>query len=145
MLSKIHFFVIRNSSPLCYGFSMKPTWIGYGEFGPIFEGVKGQEAVDFLLAKGKGEIKNAFYHKDIGYIDLIWGVTGEKGYGLAKILWKHPEVIPHLHENIEKGEVTDIIPDRIMLVNKENNHKSIIDLQFNYRVKTWVVTSYILL
>jgi hypothetical protein len=39
---------------------MEPTYIGCGDFGPIFEGIKGQEAVNFLLALGKGEVINAF-------------------------------------------------------------------------------------
>ncbi len=117
--------------------------IGVGEFGPIYEGVKGKEAVDFLLAQGKGEIKDAFYHKDIGNIDLIWGKGGKDGYGLAKIAWKHPEALPSLAKSIEKSEVVDRIPDRIILIDAENNQKSIVDLQFNYSVKTWIVTSYI--
>lgn len=122
---------------------MKPLQLGVGEFGPIYEGIKGKEAVDFLLLKRDGEIKNALYHPQIGFIDLIWGKRGEVGYGLAKIAEKHPEALENLSGSIEKGEIIDIIPDRIILVNKENNQKSIIDLQFNYRVKTWIVTSYI--
>ncbi len=86
---------------------MKMQLVGVGEFGPIFEGPKGYEAVEFLLAKGKGEVKNAFHHKNIGYIDLIWGEGGENGYGLAKILWKHPEALPHLSKSIENSEIID--------------------------------------
>ncbi len=120
-----------------------PRHIGVGEFGPIYEGIKGKEAIEFLILQRGGEVKDAIYHPKIGDIDIIWGKGGEKGYGLAKIVEKHPEAIENLSESIENGEIIDIIPDRIILVNKENNQKSIIDLQFNYRVKTWVVTSYI--
>ncbi len=122
---------------------MEIKHIGIGDFGNIYEGIKGKEAIDFLITQKEGEVKNAFYHKEIGYIDLIWGESGEKGYGLAKIVEKHPEALLELPESIENGDIIDIIPDRIILIDKKNNQKSIIDLQFNYKIKTWVVTSYI--
>lgn len=122
---------------------MQPQQIGVGEFGPIYEELEGKEAINFLLFKKEGEVKNAFYHPQIGNIDLIWGKRGEKGYGLAKIIEKHPEAMEYLSESICGGEIIDEIPDRIIIINKENNQRSIVDLQFNNKLKTWVVTSYI--
>lgn len=122
---------------------MKIQQIGTGEFGPIFEGVCGKEAVDFLIAQGKGEVRDAFYHKDIGHIDLIWGKGGENGYGLEKILHKHPEAIPRLAEVVTTSRIVDQIPDRVIMVHQESGQRTIIDLEFNYNIRNWVVTSYI--
>lgn len=116
---------------------------GIGEFGPIYEGVHGQSAVIFLIQTGKGEVRNALYHKDIGNIDIIWGKSGNKGYGLAKITEKHPEAIKNLSSSIENGEIVEKLPARIILVDRTDKQRSIIDLQFNSNIKTWVVTSYI--
>ena len=122
---------------------MKPRQIGEEEFGPIYEGIVGRKAIDFLILLRKGEIRNAFYHLEIGNIDLIWGKSGEKGYGLAKILEKHPEAIENLSESIQESGIVDRLSDRIIMINRKNNQRTIIDLQFNFKLKTWVVTSYI--
>ena len=43
----------------------------------------------------KGQVAGAFYRKELGDIDLVWGEVTDfekhKGYGLAHILDKHPE------------------------------------------------------
>jgi phage-Barnase-EndoU-ColicinE5/D-RelE like nuclease1 len=117
--------------------------IGNGEFGPIYKGIKGKQAIDFLISQKEGEIENALHHPQIGNIDLIWGKGGERGYGLAKIFEKHPEAIEKLSESILRGTIVDELPGRIIMINKENNQRSIIDLQFNNKLKTWIVTSYI--
>jgi hypothetical protein len=41
--------------------------------GPEYTGVKGQAAIDKLLAEKQGHVKGAFYREDIGHIDLLWG------------------------------------------------------------------------
>ena len=42
-------------------------------FGVEFKGYKGQEAINKLLKEKKRHIKNAFYRKELGYIDVLWG------------------------------------------------------------------------
>lgn len=61
----------------------------YGKF--IY---KGQDAINHMLKIRKGKIKNAFYRKDIGHIDLIWG-DGSKG-------------LSHIIKRREKDEKQDI-------------------------------------
>ena len=67
-------------------------------------------------AKGeyKGQVAGAFYRKELGDIDLVWGeVTGSgkeaKGYGLAKIIEKHgdefEDIAKELDKIIQDGEV----------------------------------------
>lgn len=53
-------------------------------------------AINKLLAEKQGQVAGAFYRKDLGDIDLVWGKTWEqngniKGYGVSKILLKHPD------------------------------------------------------
>ena len=42
-------------------------------FGIEFKGYKKQDAINKLLKEKKGHVKNAFYRKELGYIDVIWG------------------------------------------------------------------------
>ena len=58
----------------------------------------GSGAVKKLLAERQGQVAGAFYRKDLGDVDIIWGEAkqnakgGWDGYGLAKIEKKHPEI-----------------------------------------------------
>ena len=97
----------------------------------------------------KGQVAGAFYKEGLGDIDLVWGEVTDpvnhKGYGLAHILDKHPDLDPRLiTEIIEKGEVVN-----------ENNINTIIHAQGNniYRVglskgfldkgdNHWIITAY---
>lgn len=56
--------------------------------------LKGQKAIEQMLIDKKGTIKNAFYRKDIGHIDLVWG-DGSKG-------------LSHIIKRREKDEKQDI-------------------------------------
>ena len=109
----------------------------------IYTGITGKAAIDFLILKKEGEVKGAFFHEKIGNIDLVWGKGGEKGYGLAKILEKHPEAIPNLAQSIAKGKIVEHLNNRVIIINAFNQQRSIVDLQFNDTLKSWVVTSYI--
>ena len=117
--------------------------IGYGEFGGIYSNIEGDEAVRFLLQIKTGEVRGAFVRPDIGEIDLVWGQSGEDGYGLAKISEKHPEAILTLSHSIATGTVVKSLPDRKIIISNENGKKSVIDLRYKDRSKTWLVTSYI--
>ena len=83
----------------------------------------GESAIQKLLTEAqahkgkepfKGQVAGAFYRKELGDIDLVWGeVTGSgkeaKGYGLAKIIEKHgdefKDIGKELDEIIQDGEV----------------------------------------
>ena len=119
------------------------TKIGYGEFGDIYFGPKGDVAVQFLIGCRGGEVYGAFNRADIGEIDLIWGEGGSNGYGLAKIAEKHPEAILQLASSVENGKVIKILPDRKIIIADENGQKSVIDLRYKDTKKIWLVTSYI--
>ena len=46
--------------------------------GVEYKGYKGRQAIDKLLDEKNGHIKGAFFRKDIGSIDLLWG-NGDLG------------------------------------------------------------------
>jgi len=76
--------------------------VNTGEFGPIYEGILGKEAIDFLLEKRSGEVPKAMNRDGLGYIDFIYGKKGEQRYGLAHIEEYHSEIIPYLVVIIQK-------------------------------------------
>src|SRR5882724_10578172 len=92
--------------------------IGVGEFGGIYEGIEGKEAIDFLLENESGEIPGALYRKGLGDIDLVFGKNGENGFGLAHIEELHPEVLPYLIEIIQVGEIFKQSEDRILILHE---------------------------
>lgn len=72
---------------------------------------KGVDAVKHLKKVKNGSVKGAFYRPELGDIDVIWGRTWKegkkvKGYGLAKIIKKHPEATPEfIAEVVAKGDI----------------------------------------
>lgn len=81
------------------GEQLEPS--GYGDFGPIFTQFKGdaQGAIAKLTELKGGEAIGALHQKDVGDIDLVWGIEGtghSDGMGLAKLVKYHPEVVGQL-------------------------------------------------
>ena len=118
--------------------------IGIGEFGPIYEGVRGKEAVDFLLKNKNGEIPCAMWRADLGCIDFVYGKTGEDGYGLAHISEYHSEILPYLEKIIREGEVFKQSTDRVLILNKVPIGKgvAVLRLDWNGASKQWLVTAF---
>ena len=78
-------------------------------FGKEFTGVKETDAIKKLIKEKEGFVQNAFRRDDIGGIDVVWGEITDpkklKGYGLKKIIAKHPEATPEkISEVIKNGE-----------------------------------------
>ena len=104
---------------------------------------KTSEAISFLLKRKEGEAKNALYHKDIGYIDIVYGKEGtakSDGYGLAKIAKFHPEVLDNLQEIISSMTIVGKTKNRIQLESKK--HKASIRLDWNGESKKWLLTAF---
>ncbi len=117
--------------------------VGQGQFGPIYEGLQGSAAVIFLISEKKGEIKNAFFHKEIGTIDLVWD-SGE-GKGLISILEDHPDAIPFLDQIIQNSDVYSKTSNRVRLVIDlgDRNGIAIVRLDFDGAAKNWILTGFI--
>ncbi|WP_267891476.1 PBECR2 nuclease fold domain-containing protein, partial [Helicobacter cinaedi] len=79
----------------------------------------GESAIAKLLNEKQGQVSGAFYRKELGDIDLVWG---DSNFGLKHILqertkqWgeeKALRFISHLSENIQKGHIVEVEKGRI--------------------------------
>lgn len=109
----------------------------------------GIEAFNHLEQVKNGFVSGAFHRQDIGDIDLVWGKVWKndkgniEGYGLSKIIQKHPEITAQkLNDIITKGkiktrknEATQIFYDGHKVLLKQNwNGESL--------KNRWIVTAY---
>lgn len=119
--------------------------VGEGPFGEIYIQFKGKprEAIDFLMKKKSGEAIGALYHKDVGDIDLVWGKEGtghSDGFGLAKLVKYHPEVLDNLQDMLNDMQVTTRNSNRINL--ESTTHKATIRLEWDGNKKNWLLTAF---
>ncbi|MGN1229309.1 MAG: hypothetical protein ACI4T5_06595, partial [Prevotella sp.] len=117
--------------------------IGEGDFGPIYDQFRGNAkgAVTQLSKMKNGEATAALHHKDIGDIDLVWGKEGtghSDGFGLAKLIKYHPEVVDNLQEIIDEMSVVSRSENRVNLESKK--YKAGVRLTWNEKKKTWLLT-----
>ena len=67
---------------------------------------KWREAIKYLIEQQKGIAVGALNQPMLGDIDLVWGEYKDdrtnNGYGLAKIVAKHPEVLPNMQYILQK-------------------------------------------
>ena len=119
--------------------------IGHGAFGDIYDQFKGkaQEAIAFLSEKQGGEAIGALHHKDVGDIDLVWGNEGtghSDGFGLAKLVKYHPEVLNDLQGLIDDMHVVSRNANRINL--ESDTHKAAVRLEWDGEKKNWLLTAF---
>lgn len=109
---------------------------------------KGNKAIETLSQKKEGEVSKALSHPEIGDIDLIWGkepTKDNKGFGLAKIIDTHPDVIPHISEKLSQATITEKLPQRTILETKGKNPiRFIIDYQLGEHPKVFLNNAYVL-
>lgn len=113
--------------------------------GPKFSGFEGRwaEAVGHLSKLGSGDAVGVLSHPEINHpIDVVWGKAGERGYGLAKIAEKHPEVLPDLPERLQRMKAIEQFGDRTVLASEDGNERAVIDGKFGGNPKTWLLTAY---
>ncbi|EOJ7975298.1 hypothetical protein ACM4VS_000292 [Campylobacter coli] len=72
----------------------------------------GARAIKKLLIEKQGQVAGAFHRKDLGDIDLVWGEVTDKikhkGYGLAHIIDKHPELdLKLISDIVDKGKLNN--------------------------------------
>ena len=122
---------------------LKP--IGRGKFGNIYNQFKGKakEAIQFLLGKKEGEAIGALHHPDIGDIDLVWGKEGtgkSDGFGLAKLVKYHPEVLDNQQEILSDMHVTKRTENRVQL--ESDTHQAAVRLTWENEKKNWLLTAF---
>lgn len=119
-----------------------------GTFGKIFTKYRhdSQGAIARLKQEQGGEAVGALTHPELGDIDLVWGEAGDPennykgGYGLAKIIAKHPEVVENLQEILSSMEVKRRSENRAILESKD--HKAAIGLNWLGDKKQWMLSAY---
>jgi hypothetical protein len=116
-----------------------------GPFGPVFTQFKGdaQGAIARLREQQGGEAVGALHHPELGNIDLVWGDEGTNqhdGYGLAKLVRRHPEVLDSLQEIVASMPVVKRSANRAML--ESADHKGGVRLQWDGVRKHWLLTAF---
>ena len=136
---------MRAKYPVVETESIEPQPIGVGAFGEIYDQFKGKakEAIDFLTKKKGGEAIGALHHKEIGDIDLVWGEEGtgkSDGYGLAKLVKYHPDVLENLQEILDDMHVTQRGENRVRL--ESDTHQAAVRLTWDNQKKNWLLTAF---
>lgn len=110
--------------------------------GPLYRQFKGNAAgaIEALKQTKAGEAVGALHHPDVGDIDLIWGKAGRNGYGLAKILDKHPEVAGDLQGFIAGLKVREQNPNSVILAGERG--EAVVRLDWMKSAKRWLLTAY---
>ncbi|MGM9844537.1 MAG: hypothetical protein ACI30S_09980 [Muribaculaceae bacterium] len=124
-------------------YGIKP--VSMGSFGPVFDVYKGdaKNAIALLRLIESGEVVGALHHDEIGDIDLVWGKTGtgrSDGYGLAKLIKYHPEVLEDLQGILDSMEVTARSDNRIQL--ESDTHQASVRLTWDNESKKWLLTAF---
>lgn len=116
-----------------------------GPFGPILTQYKGdaQGAIAKLIELQTGEAVGALHHPEIGDIDLVWGLEGtakSDGYGLAKLVRWHPEVVGNLQEVLSSMRVVKRSQNRVQM--ESERHQGSVRLQWDGQAKHWLLTAF---
>lgn len=116
-----------------------------GIFGPIYWDFerKGQEAVDHLLKVKDGEVPNALFNHQLGWIDIVWGSIGKTrkgGFGLVKIKTFHPEALSELANIIKGLEVVKKSDNRYILA--DSRYKAVVSRVWVETEKLWLLTAF---
>lgn len=123
----------------------KITPIGESDFGFVYDQFKGnaQGAIQQLMKMQDGEALGALHHDEIGDIDLVWGKAGTKksdGYGLAKLVKFHPEVLDNLQGILDGMHITMRSENRVQLESDE--YQAAVRLTWNGEEKLWLLTAF---
>lgn len=116
-----------------------------GAFGRIFTEFKNdyKKAKEALLKEKSGDALGALQHKELGDIDLIYGVEGSgksDGMGLAKIAKFHPEVLDDLDKIIYDMPIVQRSKNRVKL--ESEKHFASIRLDYDGITKHWLLTAF---
>lgn len=116
-----------------------------GLFGKIHKRYerKGQKAINYLAKVKEGEVPNAIYHSEIGWIDIVWGFTGTSksdGYGLSKIIKYHPSVLKVLAKEIKLLKIKSHTENRYKL--ESEKYLAVVSKVFFENKKVWLLTMF---
>lgn len=119
-----------------------------GPFGPVLTQFEGdwRGAVEALQARQAGEAVNALHHPEADRISLVWGAEGKgrgSGFGLAKIIKRHPEVLIDLQGRLDAATtVITKTENRIRLTNGQDIFVLSRDWKGSATPDHWLLTAY---
>ena len=118
-----------------------------GSFGPILRQFRhdAQGAIAKLKELQTGEAVAALHHRDVGDIDLVWGVEGTSasdGNGLAKLIKFHPEVLDDLQGFINGLSKDEKRSGKNRTVLTADNGRAVVSLDWFGDQKTWLLTAF---
>lgn len=103
--------------------------------------------IDALLSGEVEEVNGALFHPEVGEIDIVWGNEGTEakqysdGFGLAKILKKHPEVNPYsLMDIVARARKTKAKGNTIEL--EDENTRLVLKLDWEGDDRKWLLTAF---
>ena len=122
---------------------------GLKEWGTKYTGLKGREAIDFLLKKGSGWVEDAFDIPGFGKVSIVYGKAGDPkneyhgGYGLKHINDKHgPEFVAMIPEVLEKGLLVPSKKEKGKFEVWLGEHFVGINSVWDNEKINWIVTAY---
>ena len=118
-------------------------------FGVEYKDLKGEKAIEKLLQEKQGHVKAAFYRKEIGDLDLVWG---DENGGLAHVLKRRDEMkakgtgtisgIDMVRKIPEIVELGDFVIDDLERIKFEyNGYRVGISPTFYGEKLNWIVTA----
>ena len=118
-------------------------------YGKEYTGYKEGAAIDKLLKEKQGHIKKAFFHKEIGFIDLVWG---DNAAGMAHVIKRREELLTKGKGKISGIDMVKKIPEIIKNGKLVPDNQGRFNVEFNgYRVGikknfdndqvTWIVSA----
>jgi len=116
-------------------------------YGPLFTNfkLKCQEAIAFLKERKEGIATEVIYHPQLGFIDLPYGrapIGKQKGYGLAKLIAKHPEVLNNLQKIVESTRIQNYESAKNRYLLKSDKYEAIISVSWFEERHRWLLTAY---
>ena len=114
----------------------------YGAFGPIIYQFVGKpnDAINYLLKAKTGEAAGALYHREIGFIALVYG--SEKA-GLMKIAIKHPEILHRLQEAIDLMSIIKEKSGENRIRLESETHMAVVSRDYyGQRRSPWLLTAF---
>ncbi|EGL8792057.1 hypothetical protein IMC92_001827, partial [Campylobacter jejuni] len=103
----------------------------------------GKGALQKLLIEKQGQVAGAFHRKDLGDIDLVWETDKikHKGYGLAHIIDKHPELdLKLISDIIDKGKLNN--QNNIRYTIEYKNYIIGLSSEYKGNKRTFIITAF---
>ncbi|MEZ5838421.1 MAG: hypothetical protein R3D03_22295 [Geminicoccaceae bacterium] len=98
-----------------------------------------------LERRQEGEAPGALWHPEVGPISLAWGHSGDsrgKGFGLAKLIDHHPEVIADLPERLAGMKVKNRNRPKQQITLESKTTKAVVQLEYKGTSGAWLLTAY---